>query len=104
MIWAAGAGLITDQGDEALAPAEPVTRQQMALILYNYMDRPSAAGQLDFPDGEQVSPWAADALAWAVSQGVLSGTEQNGQLCLAPQGLATRAQTAQMLMNYFGGR
>ena len=104
VIWAAGAGLITDQGDEALAPAEPVTRQQMALILYNYMDRPSAAGQLDFPDGEQVSPWAADALAWAVSQGVLSGTEQNGQLCLAPQGLATRAQTAQMLMNYFGGR
>ena len=102
--WAAGAGLITDQGEARLIPAEPITRQQMALILYNYMGRPAASGQLAFPDGEQTSPWAADAMVWAVSQGVLSGTERDGVLYLDPEGVATRAQTAQLLMNYFGSR
>lgn len=101
--WAAEKELITDTGDAALNPAGSIARQQMALILYNYMGRPSVSGQgeLDFADADQISSWALDAVKWAVSVGVLNGSQQDGKLYLDPTGAASRAVTAQILMNYF---
>ena len=52
--------------------------------------------RLDFPDADQVSSWALDALCWAEKLGILNG---RGNL-LAPSGFATRAETAQMLKNF----
>lgn len=103
ILWAAGEGLITDAGDSALTPDQAITRQEMALILYNAMGRPDAQADLSgFADADQISGWALDAVKWAVSEGVLQGSGQEGAKRLNPAGSASRAETAQMLMNYFG--
>lgn len=102
ILWAAGQGIVTDAGEAAVVPTEDLTRQQIALMLYNYMGRPELSASLDgFSDGDQVSTWARDAMAWAVSAGVFGGSEQNGVKLLQPDGTASRAQTAQILMNLF---
>lgn len=102
ILWAAGKGIVTDTGDAAVEPAKALTRQQIALMLYNYMGKPSDSAELDkFSDAAKVSDWALDAMKWAVSAGVLSGSEVNGAMVLDPTGTATRAQTAQILMNFF---
>ena len=102
VLWAAGEGIITDTGDTALIPTEDLTRQQIALILYNYMDKPEGSADLTvFSDSGQISGWAVDAVAWAVGAEVLSGSESGGVRTLNPAGTATRAETAQILMNFF---
>lgn len=102
ILWAAGKGIVTDTGDAAVEPTKALTRQQIALMLYNYMGKPSDSAELDkFSDAAKVSDWALDAMKWAVSAGVLSGSEVNGSMVLDPTGTATRAQTAQILMNFF---
>lgn len=98
--WAAEQGLITDTGDAALDPAADITRQQLALILYNAEGQPEV-GEVDlgaFSDADQISSWALDAVKWAVSEGIINGS--GGKL--DPTGTTTRAQVAQLLMNYYG--
>lgn len=103
ILWAAGKGIITDTGDTAVVPEKELTREQIALMLYNYMGKPAATGDLSkFADADKVSAWALDAVKWAVSEGILNGSEDKGVLNLLPTGTATRAQTAQILMNFFG--
>lgn len=99
ILWAAGSGIVTDTGDAAVEPTRDLTRQQIALMLYNYMDKPAGGAELTgFTDADQVSPWALDAVKWAVGEGILRGSNQ----ALNPNGTATRAETAQILMNFFG--
>lgn len=99
--WAAGAGVVNGTSPTTFSPEEQVTREQMAVMLYQYgqaydLDVSFAEGALDsFPDGEQVSPYAREAMAWAVTHGVLQGSDG----VLDPQGAATRAQTAQIFRN-----
>ncbi len=103
VLWAAGKGIIADTGDAAVAPEKELTREQIALMLYNYMGKPEAKGDLSrFADADKVSAWALDAVKWAVGEGVLNGSSDKGALSLNPTGTATRAQTAQILMNFFG--
>lgn len=98
VLWATGKGVITDTGDAAVALGKDLTREQIALMLYNYMGKPEAKGDLTaFTDAAKVSAWAKDAMAWAVGEGVLKGSDN----ALDPAGTATRAQTAQILMNFF---
>ena len=87
-------------GTEAgLEPDRPVTREELAAILYRYaglcgLDMESR-GELDaFADGGTVSPWAREAVAWAVDAGLLAG---NGDGTLSPGGQTTRAEGAAML-------
>ena len=99
ILWAAGRGIVTDTGDAALVPAADLTRQQIALMLYNYMGKPAGRADLSsFADGDEISAWALDAMGWAVSEGILKGSGS----ALNPTGTATRAETAQILMNFFG--
>ena len=99
--WAAGAGVVNGTSPTTFSPEEQVTREQMAVMLYQYgqaydLDVSFEEGALDsFPDGEQVSPYAREAMAWAVTHGVLQGSDG----VLDPQGAATRAQTAQIFRN-----
>lgn len=99
--WAAGAGVVNGTSPTTFSPEEQVAREQMAVMLYQYgqaydLDASFAEGALDsFPDGEQVSPYAREAMAWAVTHGVLQGSDG----VLDPQGAATRAQTAQIFRN-----
>lgn len=98
--WAAGQGLITDTGDAALDPTAAITREQLALILYNAEGRPEV-GEVDlsaFSDADQISSWALDAVKWAVSEKVINGS--GGKL--DPTGTTPRSQVAQLLMNYYG--
>ena len=54
-----------------------------------------------FPDGDQVSSWAREAMADAVALGIINGTKVGDQVFLAPQGGATREQTATILMGFY---
>lgn len=99
ILWAAGENLITDTGDGALVPTDNLTREQMIVILYNMVGE-GAKVEADlsvFPDADQVSPWALDAVNWAVSNGVIGG--MNGML--NPSGTTVRSNVATMLMNYY---
>lgn len=103
ILWAAGKGIVTDTGETAIVPEANLTRQQIALMLYNYMGKPEGGADLGtFADADQVSSWAKDAMEWAVSAGVLKGNDNKGVLTLNPAGTAKRCETAQILMNFFG--
>ena len=97
--WAAKKGYVSGVGEGMFAPDASITREQMALILYRYAGSPDASGMAlkEFADGGSVSAYAVDAVRWAVHEGLISGMENN---TLAPQGTATRAQVAQILMNF----
>ena len=99
MNWAAKKGYVSGVGDGKFAPDTFVTREQLALILYRYAGSPDVSGmaQKEFADSSSVSAYAVDAIRWAVHEGLISGMENN---TLAPQGTATRAQVAQILMNF----
>ena len=75
-----------------------VTREQLALILFNYVNRPETpSAELTFSDADSASAWSVDALKWAVGSGLISGKDNN---MLDPQGTATRAEVAQIIANF----
>jgi hypothetical protein len=82
--------------------SESVTREQLAVMLYNYAKCEgcdvSARGDLSvFPDGGSVSAWARDALVWAIGMKLINGAADGGSVILDPQGLATHAQLETIL-------
>ena len=99
VIWAEQSGLVTGVAPGLLDPDAPVTREQAALILYRLEGLPALEAVKDpptFPDLAQVSPWAAEAVEWAVAGGLLLGT--GGYL--DPDGPLTRAQGVVLLQRY----
>lgn len=95
--WAAQNGLVTGY-DGRFDPVAPITREQLVVMLWRYAGSPTSDYDLSFcPDAASISTYAAQAMAWALETGVISGMG-GGILC--PQGQATRAQTAQMLKNF----
>lgn len=100
--WAQSKGIITGYEDGRFGPNDSLTREQLALILYNYAQskgyETSAKADLSqYRDGSSTSAWAQTAMAWAVGEGLLSGRGAN---MLAPTGTATRAEVAQIMMNF----
>lgn len=96
--WAVGQGIVSGHGDGRFGPDDPITREQLAAILWRYAGRPASPDLLlPFSDADQISPWAAAPLRWAVERGIVSG---KGSGVLDPQGTATRAEAAQMLKNF----
>lgn len=103
--WAAENGVVSGIGGSRFDPSGFVTREQTAEILYNYAhskgyDVSARADLTAFPDAGSVSGWAQEALAWANASGLINGTVRDGQTILDPQGSASRAQVAMILMNY----
>ncbi len=75
-----------------------LNREQLALMLWNYAGKPAPTGNLNsFVDAGNASDWAAQAMAWAVENGLISGMGNNA---LDPQGLATRAQVATIMSQF----
>lgn len=104
--WAKLTGVVSGMSPSTFAPDDPITRAQLAVILYNYTKQ-FAPGSLTetgsltgFPDAGSVPSWARTAMAWAVGNGLISGVGENGVSYLRPEGCATRAQVATILMNY----
>lgn len=103
--WAAKNGIVTGVGDNKFEPDTQITREQIATILYRYAQKKcadtSTRGSLSaFPDNGKVNGWAKTALQWCVGEGLIGGTNENGRVYLDPQGTATRAQVATILMRY----
>lgn len=100
--WAQQSGVMSGYGNDLFGPNDPVTRQQLAVTFYNYAKYKgydvTAAGDLSgFTDAGEISPWAQDAMKWAVGIGLMNG---KGGGILDPQGTATRAEVAAMLHNF----
>ena len=100
--WAAANGIVSGYGDGTFGPNDPITREQMASILYRYaqykgynMNKNANLNQ--FTDAAAINDWAYTAVRWANTQGLMSGMN-NGTI--APQGYATRAQVASMFMRF----
>lgn len=102
VLWVQQNGIMQGYGDNLFGPGDPVTREQLAVIFYNYAKfkgyDTTASGDLSgFTDAGDLSPWAQEAMKWAVGSGVMSG---KGNGILDPKGTATRAEIAAMLQNF----
>lgn len=100
--WAASEGIASGTSAETFSPNAAVTREQLAALLCNFaaqqgMDTTARSDLSNFDDAAAVSDWAQDAVSWAHAEGLLAGTSAT---MLAPQGEATRAQLAAMLVRF----
>lgn len=100
--WAASEGIASGTSAETFSPNAAVTREQLAALLCNFaaqqgMDTTTRRDLSSFDDAETVSDWAQDAVSWAHAEGLLAGTSAT---TLSPQGEATRAQLAAMLVRF----
>ena len=107
VLWAYQTGVVAGTSSTTFEPDLPVTREQIAVILMEYMTRVlklertwTPADLSIFPDADSVSDWAKDAMADAVGLGLISGASNGGQTYLEPQGSATREQVATILMEF----
>ena len=96
--WAAEKGYVGGYGDGLFGPEDPITREQLAAILWRYTGKPETSGSLDgFTDAKSADEWAVPALKWAVEHKIMSG---KGNGILDPAGNATRAEVAKMIQCY----
>ena len=108
ILWAYQNNVVAGKSPTTFDPEGPVTREQIAVILTQYMfhvlkmERTWTPADLStFPDGAQVSGWAKEAMQDAVALGLINGTKApDGLVYLDPQGSATRQQVATILMNF----
>lgn len=102
VVWANQRDIVNGIGDK-YAPDAAITREQLAVMLFRYAkseygDIHEAGGKVSgFTDARSVSPWAVDAVAWAVENGILKGSNDNK---LHPRENATRAEVATMLQRF----
>ncbi|MDR3294502.1 MAG: carboxypeptidase regulatory-like domain-containing protein [Clostridiales Family XIII bacterium] len=118
VLWAAENDIVQGVGNGNFAPNQDITREQLAVMFYNYakfagLDT-AAMPELSFADSDRVSDWAREAMAWASAKGLITGkpatsivTPQEehqlspeGSNLLDPQGNATRAEVATILMRF----
>ncbi|MGB4394429.1 MAG: chitobiase/beta-hexosaminidase C-terminal domain-containing protein [Tepidanaerobacteraceae bacterium] len=100
--WAYSLGIISGMGNQRFAPSDSITREQLAVMLYNYAKAHNLLGQVDgssqqFDDSDLISSWAKEAIDYAVKTGLMKGKGNN---ILDPKGYATRAEVATMLQNF----
>ena len=108
ILWAYQNNVVAGTSPTTFDPDQPVTREQIAVILTQYMfhvlkmERTWTPADLSkFPDGAQVSSWAKEAMQDAVALGLINGTKApDGLVYLDPQGSAARQQVATILMNF----
>lgn len=112
VLWGVKNDIVKGTSDTTFSPNASLTREQMATFLYRYKngdgrlemeEDPSASPQNDisaigsYTDADQVSSWAKEAVTWAIANGIINGVSEKK---LAPQGTATRAQAATILLRY----
>ncbi len=99
--WASENGVVTGYGNGKFGPEDQITREQLAAILYRFAkqkgcDMTASKELSSFADAASVSSYAQSAMEWAVAEGLINGMDG----ALAPQGRATRAQVAAILMRF----
>ena len=101
--WAAEYEIVKGYNDKTFGPDDPITREQLAAILFRYAEYKETAGgsfAVDlskYEDQASISDWAMDAMTWCVASGIIGGVTDT---TLQPGGKATRAQVATILMRY----
>lgn len=108
--WCADAGIVTGDTDAdgnqigTFRPNDPVTREELATMLWRWQGRASGTVDLNaWPDGTSVSSYARDAVRWAATKGVMTGSVEPNGTFFFPQRNATRAQMAKMLYMIMNG-
>ena len=102
VIWAYQNGIVNGYGNGKFGPNDPITREQMAAILYRFSDlyglNTDIAGNIyTYADYGNISYYAVDSMRWACGTGLINGMGNNR---LEPQGTATRAQMATVLQRF----
>lgn len=101
--WANVSGIVSGVNETEFAPNENITREQLALMLYQYakstelVTEYTTTQEMQFKDVDQISKWSKEALQWAVDKGILFGSEEG---ILNPKGIATRAQVATVMKRF----
>ncbi len=100
VIWCAEHEYMVGTDSTHFSPDLPLTREQLATVLWRYAGKPPASSSVtaSFTDNASVSYWARGGVSWCVYAGLLNGKPNN---LLDPQGTVTRAEMAQVLLNYF---
>ena len=104
--WAQDNAVVAGTGANTFAPDTKITREQMAVMLYNYAlfkgyDVTKAGDLTKFADADSVSSWAEKALCWATANGLMSGVSSDPTvLILNPKGESTRSEMAALMMNF----
>lgn len=104
--WAAENGIVYGVGDGTnFDPNGEVTREMVAVILYRYaemlgLDTSSRADISGYPDAADVADWSAEAVSWAVAEGIITGAVKDGAVVLAPQDSSNRAVGATILERF----
>ena len=102
VMWAAEKGIVNGYGDGNFGPNDPVTREQIAAVLWRLSGASETDRNLgDYRDGDSVSAWAKDAVAWCVEEGILKGVDEE---TLSVNRTATRAEMAVILCRYLDVR
>lgn len=100
--WAYQNGILSGYGNSSFGPDDPITREQLAVILWRYAGSPETKGTIDsFSDVNSAAGFAVKALQWAVEQNLLTG---KGDGTLDPSAPATRAEIAAILQRFIAGR
>lgn len=102
IVWANANGIVAGYDDSTFGLGDSITREQLAAILYRYAqmkgyDVTEKADLTGYADSAAISGYAVEAMQWANANGIVNGMTAT---TLAPQGTATRAQVATMLMNF----
>lgn len=100
VLWASQEGIVSGYGNGLFGGGDPVTREQIATILWRYSGSPAAGEGTPFADESDISSWAVSAVAWSCANGYVNGVD-GGRF--APADTATRAQVAAVLMRYDQG-
>lgn len=96
--WASAEGIVSGYGNGLFGSDDPVTREQIATILWRYEGSPAPSdNSQSFVDQASIASYAVNAVAWARENGIINGMSRN---LFAPKSPATRAQVATILMNY----
>ena len=100
--WAYGRGLINGYSSTQFGPDDPITREQIAVLLYNYekyrggdVSVTGSNSWMSMSDADEVSSWAEEAMNWAYEKGIIEGNDLRE---LAPKDIATRAQVSAVFM------
>lgn len=110
VLWAYQEGITSGYANGRFGVGDSITREQLALMLYRFADMKGYAVNytdtvLDgYSDKTDISSWAIKGLKWAVTQGVISGKDYDGDVQAAPQDTATRAECAVMMYKLMGNR
>lgn len=105
VLWAAEAGIVSGYENGYFGPADDITREQMAVMMYRYAnylkeDTKTDGDYTSFPDAASVSKFAEDGMKWAVGKGIISGKGTQEPKTLDPQGKTARAEAAAIIQRF----